>query len=142
VGAATMDAASTKRSSGRKPTRSTKRMRSKCLKVSPSALSIPSRNRSARYGSRASRCISWRSRRNVREADVSKVIADDGAEEAVRRPWEWTISRRMKCKYVSTPCCSASCRTSGFREEEINVDIQQRDIPSGFRSGCGHNSLR
>ena len=47
-GAATIEDARTRRSSGRSPTRSAKRTRSKCRKTSPSPLSMPSRKRSAR----------------------------------------------------------------------------------------------
>lgn len=50
--------ARTRRSSGRRPIRSANRTRSNCLNISPSPLSIPSRKRSARNGSRASRCVS------------------------------------------------------------------------------------
>lgn len=52
VGVETNAEARTRRSNGRSPTLSTNRTRSKCRKISPSPLSIPSRKRSARIGSR------------------------------------------------------------------------------------------
>lgn len=105
VGAETIDDASTSLSKGRRPTRSANRGRSKWRKMSPSPLSIPSRKRSARKGSRARRWVSCTSNRKVNEVEVSKA---DGAAAEPKRACECTMSRRMKWRYVSSPCCSDS----------------------------------
>ncbi|KAG8950889.1 hypothetical protein FRC03_012721 [Tulasnella sp. 419] len=94
--AANMDDARINRSSGRRPTRPQNFTRSNCLKTSPSPLSIPSLKRSARKGSRARRCVSCTSRRDVKEGASSYVETVELAQAA-------TMSRRMKWRYASIP---------------------------------------
>ena len=105
VGAATMEDARISLSNGRRPILSANLTKSKFRKTSPSPRSIPSRNLSARKGSRARRCVSWTRRRNVRAEDGSNAA---GEAVDVSLLWECTMRRRMKWRYVSMPCCSDS----------------------------------
>lgn len=82
VGADTMDDASTSRSRGLSPHRSTNRGKSKLRKESPSPLSTPSLNLSARKGSRERRCTSCTRSRKVRLGDASNE-AGEAVEESL-----------------------------------------------------------